>query len=247
MMIFINIDIPNNITLEIINFFENNNFDKNIEFLLEKYGFEYNLINKSRLKFLSKSTINSNGCWDWKNVEGQNLYGAFWFGDKGYLPAHRISWEIYNKKIIPNGFIICHTCDRKNCVNPEHLWIGTPSENVRDAYKKGIIKSGDESPSTKIKHSEYDKIIKLFLEGNFKSEIARIYGVSHYAIRRILKLVDKQIVNYYKTKITAELAKEIIYKYQIENLSSDKLSKQYNIEIQIIRDLVRRKTWKFLE
>lgn len=80
----------------------------------------------------------TDGCWNWNAaIRGRSGYGAFKFNGKT-IDAHRVSWMIYNGDI-PNGLLVCHKCDNKLCVNPNHLFLGTYSDNTKDAYIKGRI------------------------------------------------------------------------------------------------------------
>jgi hypothetical protein len=85
--------------------------------------------------------INENGslildtpCWEWMGTKNPNGYGLF---SSRYFSgaAHRASWEIFVGPI-PDGLFICHKCDNKSCVNPEHLFLGTQYDNMQDKAQK---------------------------------------------------------------------------------------------------------------
>lgn len=85
--------------------------------------------------------INENGslildtpCWEWLGTKNPNGYGSF---SSRYFSglAHRASWEIFVGPI-PDGLFICHKCDNKSCVNPEHLFLGTQYDNMQDKAQK---------------------------------------------------------------------------------------------------------------
>jgi len=80
-------------------------------------------------------------CWNWTGASRGNGYGAFKVDEK-VIDSHRFSYKLTNGEI-PNGLFVCHKCDNKKCVNPDHLFLGTHSDNMVDAFKKGLIKIPD--------------------------------------------------------------------------------------------------------
>ena len=87
--------------------------------------------------------IDSNGCWIWQYTKSEKGYGVMYIYKPGRprgvrTKAHRLSYEIF-KGPIPAGKYVCHSCDVRSCINPDHLWIGTHQENMNDAYSKSRI------------------------------------------------------------------------------------------------------------
>lgn len=81
------------------------------------------------------------GCWNWTAYCQSNGYGQFSFQHKPIL-AHRVSWWLWNDQAIPKGLCVLHRCDNRRCVNPNHLFLGTHLDNVRDCIAKGRNKEG---------------------------------------------------------------------------------------------------------
>ena len=77
-------------------------------------------------------------CWLWKAGKSKAGYGQFGQNHKRFY-AHRSSYEMAYGKI-PRGSLILHSCDIKLCVNPSHLRIGNHSQNLKEAYKRGLRK-----------------------------------------------------------------------------------------------------------
>ncbi len=76
------------------------------------------------------------GCWNWTGKPKQG-YGDFYMKGKPY-PAHRASYILFIKDVLPD-MMVCHGCNNKLCVNPEHLYTGTHLDNMRDLRKAGTL------------------------------------------------------------------------------------------------------------
>jgi hypothetical protein len=95
---------------------------------------------KTKQEFYEKRVVRLDGCWKWTGKKDAFGYGVVQLGRE--LPrtgAHRVSWEL-NYGEIPNGLHVLHKCDNPECTNPEHLFVGTALDNVRDAQRKGRLK-----------------------------------------------------------------------------------------------------------
>ncbi len=121
------------------------------------------------------------GCWLWTKSTSHG-YGQAYLGGRS-IGAHRASWEL-NRGPIPDGMYVCHKCDIRACVNPDHLFIGTQSENVLDCVAKGrwVVPKGEAHFSAKLSESDV-RLIRLSPERD--CDIAKRFGVKTNTINQI--------------------------------------------------------------
>lgn len=126
-------------------------------------------------RLLERREITDSGCWLWTGTLNSQGYGKIYTAHAGrYWLCHRIAYTIWVSPI-PDGMQVLHRCDRSRCYNPAHLWIGTQSDNTRDAAKKGRSRGGKPSTLT-----VYDvrEIRRLRREGMTYAKIAARFSIS---------------------------------------------------------------------
>lgn len=125
--------------------------------------------------FVSKA----DGCWFWTGSKISGRYGGFHFAN-GETLAHRAAWTFTFGKI-PEGMQVLHRCDNPVCVNPEHLFLGTQNDNVKDAIAKNRLCK---------KHTDRATVIAIrqFAErfGKQYNEMVSVFGLSQNIVRDIV-------------------------------------------------------------
>lgn len=154
-------------------------------------------------RLLSKITINPiTGCWEWQGTKrrgyGRLTVGSRFDGTRRTASAHRLSFEVFNGAI-PDGHEICHKCDNRKCINPEHLFSGVRQDNVNDREKKGrnITHSGESNPAAKLTKSKVLKIRQRKAQEMVSFEqLAKEYGVAKRTIQRAVSGETWKCVKY---------------------------------------------------
>lgn len=137
-------------------------------------------------RFFQK-VIKSDGCWTWGGAMFTHGYGrALWQGKVGAV-AHRVSWMIHNGPI-PDGMLVCHSCDNPPCVRPDHLFLGTHRDNMKDMLSKGRQRhdAGEACNATKLTAEAVIDIRARSAVGVRSKVLAAIHGVTSDNINRIV-------------------------------------------------------------
>lgn len=124
----------------------------------------------------------SSGCWEWIGaIHYKKGYGQFRLCGS-MKQAHRVSWLIKHGEW--PALCVCHSCDNRKCVNPDHLFLGTNQDNVNDrvAKNRSYRAAGEDSPAAKLKNGD---IIKIRSMSGSHRDVAKKFGVSKSLIGHI--------------------------------------------------------------
>jgi len=127
----------------------------------------------------------TDGCWLWKGTITVQEYGVLSFRGHIYR-AHRISWELHYGPI-PEGLFPCHHCDNRGCVRPDHLFLGTNRDNMRDAAAKGRLPIGERHVKAKLTATQVREIRTRYTAGGTTHrQLARDFGCCKTTISHVL-------------------------------------------------------------
>ena len=126
-------------------------------------------------------------CWIWTASLSKGECGGY-----GRLvingiefKSHRVSWELAGHEL-PEGADVCHICDNRPCVRPDHLFLGDNHTNIQDMYDKGRrIQGGENNGHAKLTEQQVLEIIESLGSGVPGNQIAKVYGVAKQTIYKI--------------------------------------------------------------
>lgn len=139
---------------------------------------------------------NESGCWIWQGVfRSKNCrYGVIHLrkGRGGMVLAHRYFYENKHGEI-PKGMFACHKCDNPSCVNPDHIFIGTHTDNMRDKAKKNRQPNGERSGVHKLTERQVIEIRKQ-AKNDWSSRIINPLSVKYNMHKdTIRKIIQKKL------------------------------------------------------
>lgn len=148
---------------------------------------KYRPKNMSALDVILHYAEKTAGCWGWKAATNKAGYGIVNFKGKMTL-AHRLSWESHFG-FIHDDLFVCHKCDNPPCVNPDHLFLGTHRDNMKDRDHKGrgYDRNGVKNGRAKLNPSDIKGIKLRYFAGDLRSSIADYYGITETHLYRIVK------------------------------------------------------------
>jgi len=129
--------------------------------------------------------IPPSSCHWWSASLNNDGYGQFRVGGK-MQKTHRVAYSLYKGPIL-QGMCVCHSCDNRACVNPDHLWLGTHIQNIADRVKKDRSRKDLKGSNSRwAKLSEDDiQVIRGLLKNHTQEFIAKRFGVLQGAISKI--------------------------------------------------------------
>lgn len=124
-------------------------------------------------------------CWPWTAGTNPAGYGRIGIGTTTVVLAHRLAWKLTNGPI-PNGLWVLHRCDNPPCCNPAHLFLGTDTDNMRDATRKDRLAFGSRHWRAKLTEQDAAAIRRRRAAGEKGRDLAREFGVSPTTISEIV-------------------------------------------------------------
>jgi len=133
---------------------------------------------------VNRSGRTENQCWLWTAGTNSSGYGSIKVsGD--HVPAHRVAYMLEEEE--PGEHFVLHQCDNKQCVNPHHLYLGTPSQNLQDMYDRGLRDAtGENNPNAKLDSDDVEEIRERSAAGKTHAQLAAEFGVSSSTISMII-------------------------------------------------------------
>ena len=125
-------------------------------------------------------------CWEWTGALHDHGYGLIGLGSRkeGIERAHRLSYSMHNAEI-GEGLFVLHRCDNRKCVRPDHLFLGTASDNAKDMASKLRGCHGEKSVTAKLTEAQV-LVIRSLRGRDSHVALARRYGVSRSLIGLIM-------------------------------------------------------------
>jgi hypothetical protein len=199
------------------------------------------------------ASSSTEGCWDWRGRTHTEGYGVLSYRDgprRLHPTAHRMSWELFRGEI-PEGLDVLHTCDRKICVQPAHLYLGTQADNTRDAVQRGQHPIGERHARARLTAAD---VITIRNSNETHEALAERYGIAKASISAVRRgLTWKHIDGPLKTRDSvgehngqAKLSAADVKAIRASQLTQQELANLYGVSRPLISLIRSGKLWKTL-
>ena len=141
---------------------------------------------QTEARLLAKRNVTTSGCWEWSGYRDRDGYGFMSIAGRDSR-VHRISAALWLGFDMRSPEFICHHCDNPPCFNPDHLFPGTPADNMRDASAKGRLWSHTKYPKVKpckVCGTEYEPHVNKRLRSQTCSESCASHAKSAFKLGR---------------------------------------------------------------
>jgi hypothetical protein len=124
-------------------------------------------------------------CLEWQGCKNPGGYGLIQPKGRKLMGTHRLAYELTNGPI-PDGMCVMHMCDKRDCIEPKHLKLGTYKDNSDDMVQKGRSAKGDRVNTSKLTANQVLEIRRIHKTGLSNRKLAKLFGVGESSIRLII-------------------------------------------------------------
>lgn len=194
-------------------------------------------------------------CWTWTRTKKGEGYGVFHFrmnGKRLYLYAHQLSLFISHQQPQSPQSIVCHKCDNPSCINPSHLYLGSPASNANDLRTKNL-RSHMKPYYKKFNEDTILKIRNDYNQGGItQAALAKKYNTTQPTISALVRgeryvAVQGPLTTKYKQYVRAEKycklkkadREQILHMYFFQKKTLTEITKHFNVSMTSVRSVIR--------
>lgn len=147
------------------------------------------VVKPSRIAFEKRFWVKadkSGDCWEWTGTKMKSGYGRLAVARCVMHLAHRVAWELANRRAVPENLRVLHECDNPSCVNPDHLFVGTAKDNTQDMLRKMRHAHGERHGQATLTAEIVLEARRLFVDGMTVAAIGRKLGLRHGTVSKVV-------------------------------------------------------------